>query len=648
VSDLATNLELPQSDEAERSVLGAILVDSKHLDEIADILRPEDFYRAAHQRLYRSMVDMWEAAEPIDILTLGARHQGDSVIEAVGGPVYISRLMDGIPRLINARHYALIVRERSVRRQLVRTASELVQQATLGEMGVEQMLGDAERRIFAIAEQRRAFEFRSMRELLEDSLDRIEARQRAGAGTLTGVPTGFAQFDELTSGLQPGDLIIVAARPAMGKTSWALSAAQNAAVRHQKKVAIFSLEMAAVQLAIRMLCSEARVDAQRLRRGDLTDRHWGKLIQAFGRLNEATIFIDDTTGITVSEMRAKARRLRADRGLDLVIVDYLQLMGSSGRVENRQQEISAISRSLKEMARELNVPVMALSQLSRAPDQRTGDHRPQLSDLRESGCLAGETLVTLPDLGARVPVRDLVGREGFRVLALDEEAARLEPAVVSRAFQTGVRPVFALRTGGGRTLRATANHRFRTVHRWRRLDALMVGERLAVHEMPSEALAGAASGHPAEVRAPGSWRAPGGAATQVDRAAASVTWDEIVAIEPAGISDVYDLTVPGPHSFVANDVVVHNSLEQDADVVAFIFREEVYRVREKKDPGDKKGIAEIIIGKQRNGPTDTVELAFIKEWTRFENLERQRGEAAAASPPPMEPVESGAEDRAPF
>jgi len=386
VSDPALHVELPQSDDAERSVLGAVLVDNRHLDDIADAVAADDFYRSSHQTIYRAMLDMSERSDPIDVLTLADRLSHEGALEVAGGPLYLSQLMDGIPRLINVRHYARIVRDRSVRRQLVRTASELVSEATLGEGDTEQLLGEAERRIFAIAERRMSPGFETIRDLMAQSLDLIEERQASGE-TITGVPSGFLGLDELTSGFQGGDLVILAARPSMGKTALALSVAQNAAVRHGKRVAIFSIEMSALQLALRMLFSEARVDAQKMRRGRLSDHHWAKLIKAYKRLNDAPIFMDDTTGITVTEMRAKARRLVADQGLDLIIVDYLQLIGSSGRVENRQQEISAISRSLKEMARELGVPVLALSQLSRAPDQRTGDHRPHLSDLRESGSL---------------------------------------------------------------------------------------------------------------------------------------------------------------------------------------------------------------------------------------------------------------------
>lgn len=467
------HVELPQSDEAERSVLGAILVDNAKLHEVADLLRAEDFYRPVHQCIFRSMVEMVDASLPVDLLTLSERHAADGALDAAGGASYLSRLMDGIPRMVNVRHYAAIVRERSIRRQLVKTANDLAVEAQLGETDVTHVLGQAEQRLFALAGQRNSQGFASMKELLARSLDDIEKRQAAGVA-VNGVPTGFVELDELTSGLQPGDLIILAARPSMGKTSLALSIAQNAAIRHDKKIAIFSLEMSSVQLAMRVLCSEARVDAQRMRRGQLGDHHWAKLVAAYGRLAGAPVYIDETSGIAVTEMRAKCRRLAAEKGLDLVIVDYLQLMGSAGRSENRQQEISTISRSLKEMARELSVPVLALSQLSRAPDQRQGDHRPMLSDLRESG-----------------------------------------------------------------------------------------------------------------------------------------------------------------------------SLEQDADVVAFIFREEIYRIREGKDAGDKKGIAEIIVEKQRNGPTATVKLAYIREYTRFENLQRE-GEAPGPAPRPrLVAADEGPEDDGP-
>src|SRR5262245_46157211 len=305
-------------------------------------------------------------------------------------------------------------------------------------------------------------------------------------------------------------------------------------------------------------------------------------------------------------MRAKARRLKNEqKALDLLIVDYLQLMSGRGRNESRQQEVSQISRELKMLAKELNVPLVALSQRSRAPETRTGSHKPQLSDLRESGCLAGESLVTMADSGAQIPIRDLAGKSDFKVWALNETNFRLEPAVVSRAFATGVKPVFRLTTWLGRTIRATANHKFRAFAGWKRLDELAVGEHLALPRVIENTARQSMSNDESEPLA--------------KLAGSDLYWDQITAIELDGETEAYDLTVEGHHNFVANDIILHNSIEQDSDVVVFIYREEVY-----KPETEKQNIAEIIIGKQRNGPTGSVELIFLKQLTRFEDQYREQ------------------------
>ncbi len=368
-------------------------------------------------------------------------------------------------------------------------------------------------------------------------------------------------------------------------TALCLTLAQNAAVQESATVAVFSLEMSKEQLVMRMLSSEAKVDAHRFRTGYLTRDEWARLAEAIGTLSEAKVFIDDTPGISVLEMRAKLRRLAAEqKKLDLVVVDYLQLMSGSKRSESRQQEVSQISRELKALAKELQVPVVALSQLSRAPEARNPP-KPMMSDLRESGCLAGESLVTLADSGKRVPIRDLMNQPDVEVWALNSKTWKLERSRVTNAFCTGSKPVFKLKTRLGREIRATANHKFLRFDGWERLDNLKSGDRIAT---PKD--------------------------TVVDRSLNECLWDEIVSVESDGTTEVYDLTVDGNHNFVAQDIIVHNSIEQDADVVAFIYREDYYKPTE-----ENAGIADILIAKQRNGPTGTVRLAFLKEFTRFEN-----------------------------
>ncbi|MBO0690045.1 MAG: replicative DNA helicase, partial [Candidatus Dormibacteraeota bacterium] len=405
-------------------------------------------------------------------------------------------------------------------------------------------------------------------------------------------------------------------------TSFVLNVTLNAAVEQKQPVAIFSLEMSKEQLVERMLCEQARIDAQRLHRGLLSEAEHERLVYALGPLGDAPIFIDDSPMLDDLTLRLKARQAKARDGIELVIVDYLQLM--HGRVQaddgNRVQEVSHISRSMKAIARELRVPVIAISQLSRAPEARP-DKRPILSDLRESGCLTGDTRVYLPDEGRHRRLDELAGQTGFRVLALDPQSWYLEPREVTNAFGTGRKPVHRLRTSSGRTIRATANHKFLGVSGWKRLDKLATGDDVALprFEGPS------AGERTLRARPKGP---SAGEGTSSAGGCADVDWDRIVSIEPDGEEDVYDLTVDGLHNFVANDVIVHNSIEQDADLVMFLYRDEYYN----REKSEKPGIAEVLVAKHRNGPTGSVELAFRKELTRFENLDRRRAEVETAEP----------------
>src|SRR5689334_6920649 len=410
----------------------------------AEVVDSSDFFRDAHRRIFDKMVKLVERGDAIDLVTLKEELGRSGDLDDIGGPAYIAALIDGVPRSTNVEHYARIIKEKATLRSLIFSANKIVASAYDAEEEADLILDQAEHAIFAIADKKVRDGFVSLRDLAQGSLDTIE-KLHARKELVTGVPTGFTDLDEMTSGLQPSDLVIVAARPSMGKTSLVLNMAQHVGTKTDMTVGIFSLEMSKEQLFLRMLTGEARIDAHRLRGGFLGERDWGKLSQAIGTLSDAKIFIDDTPSIGVLEMRAKCRRLAAEYGLHLVIVDYIQLMQGRGRFENRTLELASISRSLKGLAKELSVPIIVLSQLSRAPESRS-DHRPQLSDLRESG-----------------------------------------------------------------------------------------------------------------------------------------------------------------------------ALEQDADVVAFIYRDDVYQDKS-QPPSDAQGVAEIILGKQRNGPTGTVKLAFIREYTRFENL----------------------------
>ena len=389
---------LPHSTEAERAVLGAILLDNDILDQAAEMLKSDDFYVEGHRTVFSTMLALATSSKAIDSLTLREELQRSDSLEAVGGVVYIASLLDGVPRISNVEHYANIIREKSLLRRLVHSANEILVRSFSDEEDPGHLLEAAEKAIFEIGQEKIRGGFVELPEILAATYKHIEALHDRKE-LVTGLPTGFTELDQLLSGLQPSDLIIIAARPGLGKTSLALNIAQHLAVRENKVAGVFSLEMSAHQLGMRLLCSEARVDSHKMRSGYLSKEDWKALAKATSRLSQVQMFIDDTPGITILEMRSKARRLKAQHGLDLLIVDYLQLMSgvTSGRsrAENRQQEISTISRSLKGLAKELDLPLIAISQLSRAPEQRRGDHRPQLSDLRESGSIEQDADVVL-------------------------------------------------------------------------------------------------------------------------------------------------------------------------------------------------------------------------------------------------------------
>lgn len=378
------NLKIPPySIEAEQSVLGSMLLSKEAIFVAAERLRAEDFYKESHRKIFDSILELNENGEPVDLITLTELLRTKRQIEQVGGAVYLTTLTEAVPTTSNISYYCDIVQEKSLLRRLIETSSDILSMAYEPKEDVENVLDKAERMIFEIVQKRRVENYFHIKDILLSTFERIEELYNSEGG-ITGVPTGFYDLDEMTSGFQPSDLILIAARPSMGKTSFALNIAQNAAIRNKIPVAIFSLEMSKEQLVQRMLCSESNVDSHRLRTGRLQDDDWPRLARAMGPLSEAPIYIDDTPAISSIEIRAKARRLKAEKGLGLIIIDYLQLMSGRSNAENRQQEISEVSRSLKALARELSVPVVALSQLSRAPEMRA-DHKPVLSDLRESG-----------------------------------------------------------------------------------------------------------------------------------------------------------------------------------------------------------------------------------------------------------------------
>lgn len=375
----------PQNIEAEQAVLGAIFLQPSSLTLASEILIPDDFYRATHQRIYNAMLVLSDKGEPVDLVTVTSELADANLLEEVGGITYLSDLANSVPTAANIEYYGKIVEEKSILRRLIRTATSIAQDGYNREDEVEVLLNEAEKTIMEVAQRKNAGAFQNIKDVLVQTYDNIELLHDR-KGDVTGIPTGFAELDKMTAGFQRNDLIIVAARPSVGKTAFALNIAQNVATKTDENVAIFSLEMGADQLVMRMLCAEGNIDAQRLRTGALTPEDWGKLTMAMGSLSNSGIYIDDTPGIRVSEIRAKCRRLKQETGLGMILIDYLQLIQGSGRSDNRQQEVSEISRTLKELARELKVPVIALSQLSRGVEQRQ-DKRPMMSDIRESGSI---------------------------------------------------------------------------------------------------------------------------------------------------------------------------------------------------------------------------------------------------------------------
>ncbi len=676
---------IPANVEAERAVLGSLMIDPDAIIKIANFLRPEDFFRERHAWLYEAMYTLNERREPLDFVTLVDELERRSRLTEVGGPAYLTDLIASTPTALYVDHYARIVERTAVLRRLIAAAGKIAEIAYDESLEVDDVVDRAEQIVFGVTESRIHRDLTPIRAIMTNVIDHIDFLSR-NPDRLMGVPTGFTMLDRMLGGFQKSDLIILAARPGMGKSSFALSVAQNAAKRHTARVAFFSLEMSNEQLVQRLLSMETAIDSHRLRMGAVHEEEWPIVLEAANLLAGTSVFIDDTPGASVTDIRTKCRRLYAEHGLDMVIIDYMQLMTgqSGGRNDNRQQEISFISRSLKGLARELNVPVIALSQLSRAVESRA-DKRPMLSDLRESGCLTGDTLVTLTN-GQRARIDSLVNQSGFTVFSLNTKTWKLEQSVVSNAFCTGSKQVYRLTTQLGRTIRATANHKFLTICGWKRLDELKPDEQIALPRVtPIESVATmtkeevALLGHligdgctlpnhaiqytKRDINPKDIWATIVKPAMQVNQvshrllherlgiayagmtvfkqnvsreralrvadatkseelqllARSDVYWDSVAAIEVDGVEAVYDLTVPDNHNFVADNIIVHNSIEQDADAVLFIYREDYYI-----EDTDRQNIADILVAKHRHGATGTVSLFFRKELTQFRDLEIQR------------------------
>lgn len=385
MSELFLDRTPPHNTEAEQAILGAMLLEKEALITASERIKPDDFYRPSHQKIFQVMLELGERGEPVDLITVTAELQDKKLLEEIGGVSYLSDLASAVPTAANVEYYSAIVEEKAMLRRLIRVATQIASTGYSASEEVTEILDDAEKKILELSNRRTSSAFIPIKDVLMETFERIEFLFH-NRGGMTGIPSGYSDLDRMTSGFQKSDLIILAARPSVGKTAFALNVAQNVAIRATETVAIFSLEMSAGQLVQRMICAEANIDAHRLRTGMLEEEDWEKLTMGISALSQAPIYIDDTPGITVTDIRSKCRRLKAEKGLGMILIDYMQLIQGRGRGDNRQQEISEISRTLKMIARELQVPVIALSQLSRAVEQRQ-DKRPMMSDLRESGSI---------------------------------------------------------------------------------------------------------------------------------------------------------------------------------------------------------------------------------------------------------------------
>ncbi|RAO42421.1 DNA helicase [Micromonospora saelicesensis] len=472
----------PQDVAAEQCVLGGMLLSKDAIADVVEILKTNDFYRPVHATIFDIILDIYGRGEPADSITVAAALADSGDLVRIGGAPYLHTLIASVPTAANAAYYARIVSERAVLRRLVEAGTKIVQlgygTASGGSRDVDDVVDLAQQAVYDVTERRVSEDFAVLADMLQPTLDEIEAVGATG-GMMTGVPTGFSDLDRLLNGLHAGQLIIVAGRPGLGKSTASMDFARNAAIRANQAAAIFSLEMSKVEIVMRLLSAEARVPLHVLRSGQLSDDDWTKLARCMGEISEAPLFVDDTPSMNLMEIRAKARRLKQRHDLKMIVVDYLQLMTSPKRTESRQQEVADLSRGLKLLAKEVECPVIAVSQLNRGPEQRT-DKRPQLSDLRESGCLTAETRVIRADDNTEIKLGELLSNNArdIPVWALDE-SLRYTPRTMTHVFPSGTREVFRLTLASGKQIDATANHPFLAFTGWLPLGELSPGDRIA-------------------------------------------------------------------------------------------------------------------------------------------------------------------------
>jgi len=468
----------PQNLEAEESLLGSILIDKDAILKISDLVRAEDFYHEAHGKIFEAMLELFQKREPIDLLSLDNKLKEKKQLEAVGGRSALASLSNAVPTASHVEHYAEIVVRKAMLRRMIGAASDITKLGYDGGDDVEALINEAEKRMFEVSKKHLKRTFVPIQNVLDGAYERIEELHRE-KGKLRGISTGFHELDNVLAGLQKSDLVILAARPSVGKTTLAMDIARLAAKKSKIPVGVFSLEMSKEQLVDRMICSEAGIDLWKMRTGNLTDSNdFSRIAQALSTLSESPIYIDDSPNANIMQIRSKARRLQMETGLGLIVIDYLQLMESRGKSENRVQEVSEITRALKGLARELDIPVLALSQLARAVEM-SKPAIPKLAHLRESGCLTGDTLILRADTGQQIPIKNLVGKTNIPVITMDSNF-KLKTSKASKIFTTGYKQTFEILLQSGKKIKATKNHKFYTVLGWKRLDELTPKTRLAV------------------------------------------------------------------------------------------------------------------------------------------------------------------------
>lgn len=586
----------PHTKESEMMVLGCMLTNINSLNIGADGLDETDFYFTEHRVIFQALKTAYRNDRPADIHLIAEELKRQNKLTAVGGINYLTALAQYAGTSAYLEEYIELVRSKSILRRMITAAQEVEKTALNDPDDVHSVLDDAQAKFFTISQSVNAGSGLLLKDILNGVkassqlpfLKELQQRQeqfiQRGPEDLgiTGLPTHFSDLDRMLNGLGNSNLMILAARPAMGKTALALNIAENIAFKNELPVGIFSLEMTAEQLIHRMVCSQAEVESDKIKTGSLSGVEYQRVVAAVNAMMKGTIVIDDQPGLKITDLRARARRMKESHQIALLIVDYLQLISGSGlsrNAENRQNEISEISRMMKTLARELNLPIICLSQLSRKVEERQG-HRPMMSDLRESGCLTGDTLIIDAASGTSYTLKDLAERpiqSPLPVYAIDTRQQMGRYSLV-KAFYSGKKQTFQLVTQSGKTIKASQNHPFlkHETGRWTPLEELRIGDRIATY-------------------------------THV------LQWEAVVSIDPLSVEDVYDATVDGVHNFVANGIVVHNSIEQDSDIVMFLLRREYY------DPFDKPGLAELIVAKNRHGGVGSVHLTYRKELAQFAN-----------------------------